>query len=157
MRLLNEERGLSLVEVVASIVLFTIILLSFFTIFIQSKKTNILSESVVEATYFAQQDMEGIYGIVSSNSALWLKNTSPKPLKLKNKEFLYDSTDFSCMNECKKYVNKDNTKYWIKLTNITDENAINNDTLVQVVVNVPKENSPTSIIMESIFRWGNKP
>lgn len=49
MKWLKEEQGISLLEVIASIVLI--------------KKTNILSESFVDATYRAQEDMETVYGI----------------------------------------------------------------------------------------------
>lgn len=61
MRLLKEERGVSLVEVVASIVLITIILISFFGLFLQTKKTNIQSENISSSTYIAQVEMEKIY------------------------------------------------------------------------------------------------
>lgn len=61
MRLLKEEHGISLVEVVASIVLIAIILFSFFTLFLQTKKMNVQSETIQNATYVAQVEMEEIY------------------------------------------------------------------------------------------------
>lgn len=55
MRFLQQEQGISLVEVVASIVLITIILISFSGFFLQSKKIHVASESIVDATYVAQK------------------------------------------------------------------------------------------------------
>lgn len=97
MRLLKEERGISLVEVVASIVLITIILISFFGFFIQSKKTHVASESIVDATYIAQQYMEEIYGLISVNNDGWLDTNE---IMLQGKKFTYDATVSDC-TECK--------------------------------------------------------
>ncbi|WP_332649387.1 type IV pilus modification PilV family protein [Lysinibacillus sp. 54212] len=68
MKTIKNERGFGLLEVVASIVLITIILLSFFAFFIQSKKTNSSSESINEATYIAQKEMEKIYNLSKQSS-----------------------------------------------------------------------------------------
>src|SRR5699024_10249125 len=56
-----NENGLTLVEVLASVVLLTIIITIFLNVFIQSAKTNTTSEEVVDATYLAQTEMERIY------------------------------------------------------------------------------------------------
>lgn len=61
MRFISNERGISLIEVVASLVIITIIFLAFFNFFIQSKKTNVSSEGIHDATYIAQVEMEEIY------------------------------------------------------------------------------------------------
>jgi len=63
-----NENGLTLVEVLASVVLLTIIITIFLNVFIQSAKTNTTSEEVVDATYIAQTEMERIYS-VSLNSS----------------------------------------------------------------------------------------
>ena len=57
----NQEQGLTLVEVIASIVLISIILLSFMGLFMQSNKTTATSGDIVNATYIAQKEMENIY------------------------------------------------------------------------------------------------
>ncbi|SFQ47916.1 hypothetical protein SAMN05421670_2264 [Psychrobacillus psychrotolerans] len=56
-----SEKGLTLIEILASIILVTIILSAFFSFFIQSAKTGKTSEEVVDATYLAQVEMEKIY------------------------------------------------------------------------------------------------
>ncbi|MGA4518573.1 type IV pilus modification PilV family protein [Solibacillus silvestris] len=152
MRLLKEDRGISLVEVVASIVLITIILISFFSFFIQSKKTQVASESIVDATYVAQKEMEELYGLISGRSPEWLMDPNNTQITLNNMDFIYDPTDTTCKNKCKKFLSFSNQEYWIQL-------AVNNKyhTLVNVMVNVPKESGLNSVTMESIFRWGVYP
>ncbi len=57
----KNEGGFSLIEVVASLILITIILLSFFGLFIQSNKTSKTSSTIVDSTYLAQNEMENIF------------------------------------------------------------------------------------------------
>ena len=156
MKLLKQERGISLVEVVASIVLITIVLVSFSTVFLQSKKTHVLSDSIVDATYTAQQEMEGIYGFISGQSNSF-DTLSTIELPSLNEKFTYKS---DCGTNCKQFVftytdkngdTKFNEHHWIQL----QKNTVYPTNLVNVVVNVPKENSSTPVMMESIFRWGN--
>ena len=66
MKLLKEERGISLVEVIASIVLLSIILLSFFTLILQSNKATHKSNGIMNSTYMAQIEMENLYNYSSN-------------------------------------------------------------------------------------------
>ncbi|MEK5231261.1 prepilin-type N-terminal cleavage/methylation domain-containing protein [Lysinibacillus sp. FSL K6-0232] len=59
--LVQQEHGLTLIEVIASILLISIILLSFMSMFLQSSKTTATSDDIVNATYLAQKEMESIY------------------------------------------------------------------------------------------------
>lgn len=59
--LLRNNKGFSLIEVIAALLIITIILLSFFSILIQTKKTEVRSNETVVATYIAQAVMEEIY------------------------------------------------------------------------------------------------
>lgn len=56
-----NELGLSLIEVIASILLLSIILISIFTMLTQSAKTTKNSEEIIQATYLAQTEMEIFY------------------------------------------------------------------------------------------------
>ncbi|MFJ7735059.1 prepilin-type N-terminal cleavage/methylation domain-containing protein [Lysinibacillus sp. NPDC097287] len=58
-----NESGLSLVEVVAAIVIISIILISFFSLFISTAKTTKTSSKILDATYYAQQEMEKLYSL----------------------------------------------------------------------------------------------
>lgn len=63
-----KESGLSLVEVLASIVILTLLLTTFLMMFLQSAKVNKASEHVIDATYIAQAEMENIYGVSTSGT-----------------------------------------------------------------------------------------
>lgn len=79
MRIISNERGISLIEVVASLVIITIIFLAFFNFFIQSKKTNVASEAIHDATYHAQKAMEQIYITSTKSGSLQYLSTSSLP------------------------------------------------------------------------------
>lgn len=148
MNRLKEEKGISLLEVIASVVLIAIILLSFSTIFLQSKKTNVLSESFVDATYRAQEDMETVYGIVSSMTVSDFQDLIN--FNSHGISFNYISEP-ACTDTCKKFVSTSNSEHWVQL-------QLNSQylSLVNVLVNVPKNNSSTPVIMESVFYWGGE-
>ncbi len=57
----RQERGLTLIEVIASILLISIILLSFMGMFLQSNKTTATSDDIVDATYLANKSMLHIF------------------------------------------------------------------------------------------------
>ncbi|WP_096550729.1 hypothetical protein [Ureibacillus thermosphaericus] len=79
-KILRNELGLSLLEVVASIIILSIILIAFFTFLVQSKKINRISESIADATYIAQMEMENLYSLSNgenfNNLILKLKSDS---------------------------------------------------------------------------------
>lgn len=58
---LRNEKAFTLIEVVASLLLITIILISFIPFFLYSNKTTKTSSTIVDATYYAQAEMEEIY------------------------------------------------------------------------------------------------
>lgn len=64
----NNEKGFSLVEVMAAFVLISIILISFFTLFFKGRETTVESKKTVDATYTAQQEMESIYAEVQQKN-----------------------------------------------------------------------------------------
>ena len=63
---MQNEKGVTLVEVVASFVILVILLVSFYTLFIQTAKTTKSSEDIVDATYIAQTEMEHIFNASKS-------------------------------------------------------------------------------------------
>lgn len=58
-----NSKGLTLVEVMASILIIGIILLSFSSLLLQGAKTGESSEEIVDYTYLAQTAMETIYSV----------------------------------------------------------------------------------------------
>lgn len=139
----KNERGISLLEVVVSLLLISIILISFFGLFIQSKKTGKTSEEIVDATYVAQETMEYVYSKVSDPNI----NALPE---------LVNNSDFSTL-----YTGNCNTTYTsCTFTNITNSNITiiaeqdsRLDTnLITVITQVNRDNA-TTVVMEAIWRW----
>ena len=58
-----NNNGLTLVEVLVSIILISLVLFTFFSFLIQSAKTGKTSEEVVDGTYLAQLEMEKLYEV----------------------------------------------------------------------------------------------
>ena len=56
--MLSEEEGMTLVEVLASILLLSLIITTFMSFFIQAAKTNNQTDLVNEATFIAQEQIE---------------------------------------------------------------------------------------------------
>lgn len=65
----TNEKGLTLVEILAAIVLISIIFISIITILNLTAKTNRTSEEIVDATYIAQKEMEFIYKLSTEDSS----------------------------------------------------------------------------------------
>lgn len=57
-KLLKQESGVTLVELLASIVLLTIIVTTFLTFFVQAGRTNNRIDDMNEATFLAQEQLE---------------------------------------------------------------------------------------------------
>lgn len=64
-----NQSGVSLLEVLASTILITILLLSFYTMLISSAKTTKTAETIIDYTYLAQKEMENIYETSGTSSA----------------------------------------------------------------------------------------
>ncbi|RNF40885.1 type IV pilus modification PilV family protein [Planococcus salinus] len=75
---LRKEKGMTLVEVLASVVLISLILMTFLMMFAQSARTNIASENIIDSTYIAQTEMERLYSV------------SKKPLSSSRKKVISD-------------------------------------------------------------------
>lgn len=58
---MNNQDGLTLVELLGSIVILSIIVVSFLGFFIQSSRTTKVSGEIIDASYIAQQQAEEIY------------------------------------------------------------------------------------------------
>lgn len=133
--ILQNAEGFSLVEVIASILLLTIILLSFFTMFVQTNKSKQTSNNIVDATYLAQREMENIYilskskGNASSQDIINLGYTMDAPQTLT--------------------FTKINNEITYKLTLKSISSSSN---LTGVAINI-KENNVSRAEMETIFKW----
>ncbi|GEL05007.1 type IV pilus modification PilV family protein [Rummeliibacillus stabekisii] len=79
-KIIVNEKGVTLTEVIASFVILVIVLFSFFTLFVNTAKTTKSSERIVDATYVAQTEMEKVYNASTNgvlNVATLTKPTDP--------------------------------------------------------------------------------
>lgn len=58
---LSSEKGVTLIEILAALVILGIIVVSFLTFFIQSSRTNNISGTIIDATYVAQAQIEEVF------------------------------------------------------------------------------------------------
>ena len=82
--ILSQEDGVTLVELLAAILLLSIIVTSFMSFFIQAAKTNNQTDDVNQATFIAQEQMElmTLYSqTMSANEATSLIAESPKNIQ----------------------------------------------------------------------------
>lgn len=135
----SNEKGLTLVEILAAIVIISLIFVSIVTILNLTAKTNKTSEEIIDATYVAQQEMEYIYKISNENGSFESleKYTVREP---KDGWDIYESTE-------------DHFKLEIK----TKETE---DSMVRVLVRVYERTSETKdepkAQMETLLNWGEK-
>ncbi len=69
-KIIGNEAGLTLVEVLASIVILSLIVVTFLTFFINSARTTEISKENLNASFIAQEYMEEVYNIVTDNTTL---------------------------------------------------------------------------------------
>jgi Tfp pilus assembly protein PilV len=66
----GSENGLSLIEILASVTLLFILILTLIPMFVQSARTNNVSAKVMDATYLAESSMELIENSVNTSTAI---------------------------------------------------------------------------------------
>lgn len=129
------EDGLTLIEVVASIVILTLIITTFLMMFLQAAKTNKASEKIIDSTYYAQVEMENIHAI-SKDKPFQDRNTAMK-------ELAYETVDSLI------YTKSINGKYYeAKLEKEKNE-------LVRLLVRVynGKDEKKLEAQMETLLAW----
>ncbi|WP_026676460.1 prepilin-type N-terminal cleavage/methylation domain-containing protein [Fictibacillus gelatini] len=88
----SSEKGLTLVEILVSIVILSIIIVSMIPMFIQSAKSNAISKNIMDSTYLAQKEMEEIINMNNNSVSPSITDLSNQILK---KGY---SNDASCSN-----------------------------------------------------------
>ena len=81
-KLLKQESGVTLVELLASIVLLTIIVTTFLSFFVQAGRTNNRIDDMNEATFLAQEQLELI---TAYSEELTVAETQAKLVNKNNK------------------------------------------------------------------------
>ncbi|KAB8137490.1 hypothetical protein F9U64_09205 [Gracilibacillus oryzae] len=141
MSLLNNERGLTLAEILASILILSIIVVTFTTFFINSAKSTSASNDITDATYLAQTQMEEIYHMSAELSF--------------SEAIDRISGERSKMNG--KYVIKNTSgDFQIKITIATNnESSLQANGLKEILVQVYNSSNKLEAQMESKYLWEN--
>lgn len=140
----RNEEGLTLVEVLASIVILSIVLTTFLLIYAQSAKTTYQSEETIDATYVAQTEMEKIYEI-SKNS-----NTKRK----KDLDGYNGPSEEKITGLSWDVYNKKKEQFYIEVK-LTEETPYE---MTRVVIKVYEEldDEHPKAQMENLFMWGSE-
>ena len=135
---LKYNRGFTLIEVLASILLLSVIIISSLSLFVQTSMTTNVSKNIMDATYAAQASMEEINMMITNTTSL--SNLSNQ---LINNEY--------------KQLKSDGTLYEKTVTNgyITVEIIQREAPLVTVKVKVYDNKSKTKLgaYMEMLSSW----
>ncbi|WP_186576254.1 type IV pilus modification PilV family protein [Aquibacillus kalidii] len=140
--LLKSNKGFTLIEILASITILSIVILSFLAFFVQSAKTNEITEDISDATYLAQEEMEKMYHITT-------QYTFSKALTelVENTGYVAGQNNGATMEYT---FSKDTDEYKIALT--LDKPSSTNIGNVLVKVYESKSNK-LEAQMETIYNW----
>ena len=147
-----DERGISLLEVIVSMLLLSIILISFFGFFVQSNKSYNTSETITNGIYKGQTVMEHIY-FVSKNSPFSIDNLNSKdyyfePLPLEEYNTLYNLTNSK--NYQYLYIDESKKNFQI----ILKINKIGNYySTYSVIIEIYDEQNKLKNKIENIYNW----
>lgn len=136
---LTDENGLTLVEILAAIVIISLIFVSIVTILNLTAKTNKSSEDIIDATYVAQEEMEYIYKISRENGSFESLEAYGSPTEEDGWDIYW----------------KDNveSKYQVEVREKKLE-----DSMVRIVVRVYEQTADSSekpkAQMETLLNWG---
>ena len=143
---LGTEKGLTLIEILTSILILSILIMSFLTMFIQSSRTNSTSKKITDATYIAESSMEEINNAISTASTT--AETSQDFLNKFNllpSQYSKKCLDGTC------YEKISNTKEYNVYVELTPK-----DTFISILVKVFDNNSSSKHLesqMEMLVTW----
>jgi type II secretory pathway pseudopilin PulG len=131
-----SEKGLTLIEILASITILFIVIMSLLSFFVQSSRTNTTSKKIADATYVAEGCMEEISNSVTASGSI-------DTLNLNGYKKIVGTT-----SNYEKYPNT--TGHYIFIEIVPKDNP-----LVTVRVKVYKDSSKSSLEaqMENLLAW----
>jgi prepilin-type N-terminal cleavage/methylation domain-containing protein len=158
-----NEKGMTLIEILASIVILSIIIVSMLTMIVQSSQSNTISKKIMSATYVAESTMEELNGTVAQSTDL--ATTFPIELNKLTKSdgnpkyTLTTLVNPNCQTNCKSFETTVPGYYvYIELTSpppITKVNSTTANRLVNIIVRVKKNKTTAKIEaqMEMLLSW----
>ncbi|TSI10133.1 hypothetical protein [Lysinibacillus sp. BW-2-10] len=133
-----NESGISLVEVIASIVILSVILISIFTMLTQSGRTTKNNEDIVEATYLAQTEMEKLYAETQSKSYSDYTNT-------------FNSLNYNAIPSSSDEFEKETTDAYYKIA-VTKKDPTFKTTHIVITISKEKGAKPKAQ-MQNTLKW----
>ncbi|WP_211653919.1 hypothetical protein [Planococcus sp. MSAK28401] len=154
--LLNNQEGLSILEILASILLLSIIIIGFMPLLFHSGNAIEKSGVVIEGTYISQNLIEEVYEVVSSDVGFsdWLDD--PETIST---QWDYVTSDRDCRMHFQNTSNGIVANMYINAA--SDEGpsceALDETAMKNVLITVSTSNKPTIIEsqMETILVWEN--
>lgn len=132
----SNEKGLTLIEVLASIVILSIIVIFVLLIFNQTMRTNKTSESIIDATYIAQKEMEQIYNI----------SRQQKPQLSESNSYIWQQTNGDKWDIYKKELENSEFSIEVRKKDVDD--------MVRILVLVYDADNTLKAQMENLLQWG---
>lgn len=142
-KIISNENGVTIVEVIASFVLLVVVVSSFFMLYVQTAKTGKSSETIVDATYLAQTEMEKIFKKSTED-----RNNPGLNLAMIKESLAFKPVDLS--STAPVLFQKSASSYLIILK--IRENK--NNTLKNIVIEVT-EGTKLKSKMETVVQWRN--
>lgn len=135
-RITNQNKGLTLVEMILAIALISIITVSFLTLFVMSSQINRKSEMALDSTYLGKDAMELVYQLSKSEEYKELED------ELENKGYIKDAASGTFEYE---YPDKR-----LLTMGFSEEGA-----LVRVVIKIFKDDTMNELEAqyESLYSW----
>lgn len=143
--LLKSQRGLTLIEILASMLILTIIIVSMLPMFGQSARSNSFSKNIIDATYVAEAHMETVYNLVST-----VLNLDSATTSLTNATYGYTETTNDCpAGKC--FYKTDRGHYVF----VQVANSDNTQKMARVKVKVFKDSTKAvkEAQMETLLTW----
>lgn len=136
----HNEKGLTLVEVLASIVILSIVVTTFLLVFTQTAKTTLQSEETVDATYIAQTEMENVYEMS--------RDASPY-MTFEDKEGYSQTSIHTNWDSFVKHLPEDKLYVFLSFQEVEETDMTR--VLIEVKHNTDDERPKAQ--MENLFKW----
>ncbi|MDR4948760.1 prepilin-type N-terminal cleavage/methylation domain-containing protein [Neobacillus cucumis] len=144
-----NEKGMTLVEILASIVILSIIIVSLLSMIVQSSRTNAISKNITSATYVAESTMEELNGTVAQSTDL----ASSFPIELKKLTDSSGNPKYNILSNTNGLASIETTVpgYYVYI----EANSTSGSTVVKVKVKVYKDKTKAKIEakMEMLLAW----
>ncbi|WP_059173512.1 type II secretion system protein [Bacillus sp. FJAT-27445] len=144
--ILKSQQGFSLIEILAAMMILTIIIVSMLPMFAQSSRSNTFSKNMIDATYVAEAHMETVYNVISTVPSL---DSAEKSLK--DAPYGYTPTTRDCPTDSKCFEKTGGGHYtFIQITN-----SVSSKELAKVKVKVYKDSTKAvkEAQMETLLTW----